>query len=125
MVNSLLTISIKVNVPISDMSRVLTTGDDHEVQKGDCGPWAPELASRLRLERSWRQRLSNSGRFRPDSSQLDDLRLGVDRLSASELSPIQQRHDFEFAENARAYGVTVGRFVTKPISTCGGQGNRL
>jgi len=69
MVNLLLTISIKVNVLVSDTSRVLTTGDDHEVQESDCGPWAPELAYGLRLERSWRQRLINSGGFRPDFAE--------------------------------------------------------
>ena len=66
MVNSLLTISIKVNVPISDMSRVVTTGDDHEVQKGEHGPWASELASRLRLGFRRRQRLTEFRPFRPD-----------------------------------------------------------
>jgi hypothetical protein len=62
MVNSLLTISIKVNVPISDMESLVSTGDDHEVQKGDSWPWPPELASRLRLGRGRRQRLID---FRP------------------------------------------------------------
>jgi hypothetical protein len=62
MVNSLLTISIKVNVLVSDMSRTLTTGDDHEVQESDSWPWAAELAYGLRLEWSRRQRLID---FRP------------------------------------------------------------
>ena len=54
MVNSLLTISIKVNVPVSDVSRLLTTGDDHEVQESECYPWSLELAFRPWLERRWR-----------------------------------------------------------------------
>jgi hypothetical protein len=82
LVNLLLTISIKVNVPVSGMSRFETTGDDHEVQKGERWPWAPELASGLWLGRRWRQRLIELRPFRPDfRRKLDDLRLGADRLS--------------------------------------------
>jgi hypothetical protein len=90
LVNSLLTISIKVNVLVSDTSRVLTTGVNHEVQKGDCGPRAPELASGLWLGPRRRQRLTE---FRPFSAKfakdLDDLRLGADRLFASAKSIIE------------------------------------
>jgi hypothetical protein len=68
LVNSLLTISIKVNIPVSDTSRVLTTGVNHEVQKGDCGPWPPELADGLWLGRGWRQRLIE---FRPFSAKFN------------------------------------------------------
>jgi len=49
----------------------LTTGDDHEVQKGDCGPWVPELAYGLRLERCWRQRLTE---FRPFSAKFAEIK---------------------------------------------------
>jgi len=66
MVNSLLTISIKVNVPVSDMSRVVTTGDDHEVQKGELDPGPLVVAVRPWLERCWRQRLIEFRPFRPD-----------------------------------------------------------
>ena len=83
MVNGLLTISIKVNVLVSDMSRHLTTGDDHEVQQGAPDPRALELDHGMRLERRWRHRLIE---FRPVSADFrgisDDLRLGVDRLFA-------------------------------------------
>ena len=84
MVNSLLTILIKVNVLTDGVIRRVATGDEHEVQEGDCGAWPPELASRLRLERRRRQRLIDFRPFGPDfCRKLDDLRLGVDRLSAS------------------------------------------
>jgi hypothetical protein len=83
LVNLLLTISIKVNLPVGDMSRILTTGDDHEVQKGERWPWAPELASGLWLGRRWRQRLIGIRPNKPDFRRImDDLRLGADRLSA-------------------------------------------
>jgi len=62
----LLTILIKVNVLVSDRSRVKTTGDDHEVQKGEREPRAPQLASWPWLERRWRQRLIEIRPFRPD-----------------------------------------------------------
>jgi hypothetical protein len=68
LVNSLLTISIKVNVPLSDTSRVLTTGDDHEVQESDSEPWAAELADGLRLGCWRRQRLIE---FRPFSAKFN------------------------------------------------------
>ena len=84
MVNLLLTISIKVNVPPCGMSRIVTTGDDHEVQKGEHDPRPLVLAVRPWLERCRRHWLNE---FRPEkagfSRKLDDLRLGVDRLSAS------------------------------------------
>jgi hypothetical protein len=84
MVNSLLTILIKVNVPVGDAIRLLTTGDDHEVQKSAPDPWTLVLAVRLWLERRWRHRLTE---FRPVPADFrensDDLRLGVDRLFAS------------------------------------------
>jgi hypothetical protein len=70
LVNSLLTNSIKVNIPVSDMSRVLTTGDDHEVQETDSGPWPPELASGLRLGFNRRQRLIE---FRPFSAEINAI----------------------------------------------------
>ena len=57
MVNPLLTISIKVNVPQCGTSRIVTTGDEHEVQKGELDPWPLVVAFRLRLERRRRQRL--------------------------------------------------------------------
>jgi hypothetical protein len=58
LVNTLLTISIKVNVPVSDVSRLLTTGDDHEEQESDSDPrWPLVLAVRPWLEWGWRQRL--------------------------------------------------------------------
>jgi len=84
MVNSLLTISIKVNVLVSDMSRHLTTGDDHEVQEGASDPWTLELALGLWLERRWRDWLIEFRPFSADFSGIsDDLRLGADRLFAS------------------------------------------
>ena len=82
MVNSLLTISIKVNVPVSDMSRRETTGDKHE-EGYSPDPRALELAFRAWLEHGWRPRLIEFlavfGRY---FKQLDDLRLGADRLFA-------------------------------------------
>jgi hypothetical protein len=87
MVNLLLTISIKVNVPISDMSRRETTGDDHEVQESTPDPWSLVVAVRLRLERRRRHRLIEFRPFSADFSEvLDDLRLGVDRLFASPIN---------------------------------------
>jgi hypothetical protein len=84
LVNLLLTISIKVNVLVSDMSRHLTTGDDHEVQESASDPWTLELALRLRLERRWRHGLIEFRPFRPVFSQnyMGDLRLGADRFLA-------------------------------------------
>jgi hypothetical protein len=52
------------------MSRVLTTGDDHEVQETDSGPWPPELASGLRLGFNRRQRLIE---FRPFSAEINAI----------------------------------------------------
>ena len=83
LVNLLLTISIKVNLPVGGMSRIVTTGDDHEVQKGELDPGPLVVAIRSWLERSRRQRLSEFRPLRPDFAEiLDDLRLGADRLSA-------------------------------------------
>jgi hypothetical protein len=48
MVNLLLTNSIKVNIPVSGMSRHMTTGDYHE-EECSPDPRALELALRLRL----------------------------------------------------------------------------
>jgi hypothetical protein len=66
LVNSLLTISIKVNVPGCGMSRIVTTGDDHEVQKSELDPWALVVAIRPWLERCWRNWLIEFRPFRPD-----------------------------------------------------------
>jgi hypothetical protein len=83
-VNLLLTISIKVNVPVSDVSRLLTTGDDHEVQASSPDPRSLVVAVRLWLERHRRLWLIE---HRPSAADFcensDDLRLGADRLFAS------------------------------------------
>ncbi|RIX27060.1 hypothetical protein D3M59_10920 [Sphingomonas edaphi] len=57
LVNALLTISIKVNVPVIGASRRVTTGDDHEVQESAPDPWALELAFRFWLGRRRQRRL--------------------------------------------------------------------
>ena len=84
MVNLLITILIKVNVPISDMSRRETTGDDHEEQESTPDPRSLVVADWLRLERRRQHWLIE---IRPFSAEfggiLDDLLLGADRLSAS------------------------------------------
>jgi hypothetical protein len=96
MVNSLLTISIKVNVLVSDMSRRMTTGDDHEVQKGEPDAWPLVVAVRPWLERRWRHRLIEFRPFTADFSGIsDDLRLGADRLSASALNREVERSAHE------------------------------
>ena len=63
MVNKLLTNSIRVNVPFSDMSRRLTTGDDHEVQEGSPDPWPLVVAVRFRLGFCRRKRISKTPAF--------------------------------------------------------------
>jgi hypothetical protein len=84
LVNLLLTILIKVNVPVSDTSRLLTTGDDHEVQESSPDPWSLVVAVWLRLERRRRKRLIEHRPLAADFSEnSDDLRLGADRLFAS------------------------------------------
>ena len=65
MVNKLLTISIKVNVLVSGMSRIETTGDEHEVQESELDPWPLVVAVRPWLERRRRQRLIEFRPFRP------------------------------------------------------------
>ena len=70
MVNSLLTISLKVNVPDCGMSRRETTGDDHEVQESELDPGPLVLAIRSWLERSRRQRLNEFRPFRPDFCEI-------------------------------------------------------
>jgi hypothetical protein len=81
MVNSLLTILIKDNVPISGMSRRLTTGDDHEVQESAPDPWTLVVAVRLWLERRRRHWLIE---FRPISAKnqtiCDSARIVFSRL---------------------------------------------
>jgi hypothetical protein len=57
LVNVLLTISIRVNVPVIGMFCRVTTGDDHEVQESEPYSWPLELAVRSWLERRGRQRL--------------------------------------------------------------------
>jgi len=66
LVNSLLTISIKVNVPLCGMSRIVTTGDDHEVQESDFGTWPLVVAVRPWLQRCRRNWLIEFRPFRPD-----------------------------------------------------------
>jgi hypothetical protein len=84
LVNLLLTTSIKVNVPVSDVSRLMTTGDDHEVQESASDPWTLVVAVRPWLERRRRHWLIEFRPFSADFSGIsDDLRLGVDRLFAS------------------------------------------
>jgi hypothetical protein len=73
MVNLLLTNSIKVNVPSSDASRLLTTGDDHEVQESTSGHprrWIVVVAVRLRLERRGQHGLIE---FRPNSADFREI----------------------------------------------------
>ena len=89
-VNLLLTILIKVNVLVSDTSRLLTTGDDHEVQESSPDPWSLVVAVRLRLERRRRKRLIELRPFAADfSEKSDDLRLGADRLFASLVNAVR------------------------------------
>jgi len=106
LVNLLLTISIKVNVPFCGMSRIVTTGDDHEEQESELDPGPLVVAVRQRLERCRRQRLSDFRSLRPDyRRKLDDLRLGADRLSACAvrtiLAPARSRHQLSAGLNIR------------------------
>ena len=83
MVNSLLTISIKVNVLVNGMSRRERQGTIDEVQECTSDPGSVVVAFWLRLGIRRRQRLIEFRPFRPVFSQiLDDLRLGADRLLA-------------------------------------------
>jgi len=66
LVNLLLTISIKVNLPSCGMSRIVTTGDDHEVQESDFCAWSLVVAVRPWLERRRRHRLIEFRPLRPD-----------------------------------------------------------
>ncbi len=63
MVNKLLTNSIRVNVPFSDLSRRMTTGDDHEVQEGSPDPWSLVVAVRFRLGFCRRKRINKNRPF--------------------------------------------------------------
>jgi hypothetical protein len=103
LVNCLLTIPIKVNVPVIGASRRLTTGDDHEVQEGTSDPRALELALRFRLGWRRQRRLSIFRRKAGFIAFSDDLRLGADRLLARPLCG-----DNQFSAKAR--------FVTRPGS---------
>jgi len=77
--------------PNAARSRIEFTGDDDEVQKGELDAWPLVVAVRPGLERSRRHGLND---FRPFSAgfsrKFDDLRLGVDRLSAFGVYEIRQ-----------------------------------
>ena len=73
LVNLLLTILIKVNVPSRDMSRCWTTGDDYEVQESAPDPGPLVLAVRLRLERRWQHRLNVIGLNWPISAEIQTI----------------------------------------------------
>ena len=48
------------------MSRIVSTGDDHEVQKGELDAWPLVVAVRPGLEWRRRHRLNEFRPFRPD-----------------------------------------------------------
>jgi hypothetical protein len=82
MVNLLLTISVRVNVLVSDRSRRNDKGTIDEEQEGERGARASELAAGPWLGCCRQQRLIDFGSFQRNSLEIPgDLRFDADRLS--------------------------------------------